>query len=87
MSLTSNFFKFLFYVFPAFMFTSSGYLNAYISFFIIYSLFFFYLNKIKINIILLDYFIILFFLSCAVSSLLNLNQIEKFNIGGKEFNF
>jgi O-antigen ligase len=87
MSITSNFFKFLFYAFPAFMFTSSGYLNAYISFFIIYSLFFFYLNKIKINIIILDYFIILFFLSCAVSSLLNLNQIEKFNIGGKELNF
>jgi O-antigen ligase len=86
MSITSNFLKFLFYTFPAFMFTSSGYLNAYISFFIIYSLFFFYLNKIKINIIILDYLIILFFLSCAVSSLLNFNQVEKFNIGGKEFN-
>ena len=86
MSKTSNFLKFLFYTFPAFMFTSSGYLNVYIFFFIIYSLFFFYLNKIKINIIMLDYLIILFFLSCTVSSLLNLDQIEKFNIGGKEFN-
>jgi O-antigen ligase len=35
---------------------------------------------------MLDYLIILFFLSCTVSSLLNLDQIEKFNIGGKEFN-
>ena len=86
MPLTSNFLRFLFYIFPAFMFTSSGYINAYISFFIIYSLFFFYLNKIKINLIILDYVIILFFLSCAISSLLNLNQIEKFNVGGKEFN-
>ena len=79
-------FKFLFYAFPVFMFSSSGYLNAYIFFLIIYSIFFFYLNKIKINIIILDYFIILFFLSCSISSLLNLNQIGKFNIIGNEFN-
>ena len=86
MITTSNFLRFLFYIFPAFIFTSSGYLNAYIFFFIIYSVFFFYFNKIKINIIILDYLIILFFLSCTISSLLNLNQIGKFNIGGNEFN-
>jgi len=51
-----------------------------------YSLFFFYFNKIKINITVLDYLIILFFLSSTISSFLNFNQIEKFNIGGKEFN-
>ena len=86
MSLTSNFFKFSFYIFPAIFFTSSAYINAYIFFFITYSLFFFYFNKIKINISILDYFIILFFLSCTISSFLNFNQFEKFNIGGKEFN-
>ena len=84
--ITLNFLKFLFYIFPAFIFASSGYLNAYIFFFVSYSLFFFYLNKIKINITILDYLIILFFISCTISSLLNFNQIEKFNIGGKEFN-
>jgi len=86
MSLTSNFLKFLFYIFPAIFFATSTYLNAYIFFFITYSLFFFYFNKIKISITILDYFIILFFLSCVISSFLNFDQIEKFNIGGKEFN-
>ena len=86
MSLTSNFLKFLFYIFPAIFFATSTYLNAYIFFFITYSLFFFYFNKIKISITILDYFIILFFLSCVISSFLNFDQIEKFNIGGKQFN-
>ena len=86
MSITSNFFKFLFYIFPAVIFTSSGYLNAYIFFFVIYSLFFFYLNKIKINITISDYLIILFFLSCAISTMLNFSTIGKFNVGGNEFN-
>ena len=85
MSLTSNFLKFLFYIFPAIFFATSAYLNAYIFIFITYSLLFFYFNKIKINITILDYFIILFFLSCAISSFLNFDHIEKFNIGGKEF--
>ena len=86
MSLTSNFLKFLFYIFPAIFFTTSAYLNAYIFFFITYSLFFFYFNKIKINISILDFFIILFFISCVISSFFNFDQIEKFNIGGKQFN-
>ena len=86
MSITLNFLKFLFYIFPAIFFVASGYLNVYIFFFVTYSLFFFYFNKIKINITILDYLIILFFLSSAISSFLNFNQIEKFNIGGKEFN-
>ena len=86
MLVTSNFLKFFFYIFPAIFFTTSSYLNAYIFFFIAYSLFFFYFNKIKINITILDFFIILFFLSCTLSSFLNFDQIEKFNIAGNEFN-
>ena len=86
MSGTSNFLKFFFYIFPAFFFATSAFLNAYIFFFITYSIFFFYFNKIKINIAILDYLVILFFLSCVISSFLNFDQIEKFNIGGKEFN-
>ena len=86
MSVTSNLLKFFFYIFPAIFFTTSAYLNAYIFFFIAYSLFFFYFNKIKINITILDFFIILFFLSCTLSSFLNFDQIGKFNIAGQEFN-
>ena len=86
MSVTSNFLKFFFYIFPAIFFTTSAYLNVYIFFFIAYSLFFFYFNNIKINITILDLFIILFFLSCALSSFFNFDQIRKFNVGGNEFN-
>lgn len=86
MSVTSNFLKFSFYIFPAIFFTTSAYLNAYIFFFIAYSLFFFFFNKIKINITILDFLIILFFLSCALSSFLNFDQIGKFNVAGNEFN-
>ncbi len=86
MSVTSNFLKFFFYIFPAIFFTTSAYLNVYIFFFIAYSLFFFYFNNIKINITILDLFIILFFLSCALSSFLNFDQIGKFNIAGNKFN-
>ena len=87
MPVQLNLLKFLFYIFPAFCFATSGYLNTYIFFFVTYSLFFFYFNKIKINITILDYLIIFFFLSSAISSFLNFNQIGKFNIGGNEFNF
>ena len=55
-------------------------------FFVTYSLFFFYFNKKKINITILNYYIILFFLSCALSSFLNFDQIGKFNIAGNKFN-
>ena len=85
MPLTSNFLKFLFYSFPVFMFVPSGLINFYIFFFIIYSFFFFYYNKIRLNIIKLDYLIILFFLSSTLTSLLNLNEIKDFNVGGKAF--
>jgi O-antigen ligase len=85
MSLTSNFLKFLFYSFPAFMFVPSGLINLYIFFFIIYSFFFFYYNRIRLNIIKLDYLIILFFLASTLSNLLNLDEIKDFNVGGKAF--
>ena len=82
MSLTL---KFLFYSFPAFIFFGSGFINFYIFFFTIYSFFFFYYNKIRININKLDYLIILFFSASIISSLLNLNEIRNFNLGGKAF--
>ena len=78
MSVTSNFLNFFFYIFPAIFFTTSAYLNAYIFFFIAYSLFFFYFNKIKINITILDFLIILFFLISITSTLLNINTTGSF---------
>jgi O-antigen ligase len=86
MSSKFNFIKIFFYGLPIFFFFPSGYLNGYLFFFITYSFFYFYLNKIKINLEILDYIIILFFLSSIISTLLNLNHIQNFNIGGKNYN-
>lgn len=80
------FLKFLFYIFPILMFTSSGFINAYIFLFIIYSLYFFLSNKIRIDMSILDYLILLFFLISIFSSLLNISNIADFNVGGKKFN-
>lgn len=81
-----NFLKFLFYIFPILMLTSSGFLNTYVFLFIIYSFYFFLNNKIRIDISKLDYLIFLFFLICIFSTLLNISSIGDFNIGGKKIN-
>lgn len=81
------FLKLLFYGFPLFMFTRSAYINAYIFIIIIFSLFFFFKEKIRIKFSTLDYLILLFFISSILSTLLNIQEIKNFNIGGKEINF
>lgn len=73
-----NFLKFLFYIFPIIMMTSSGYLTVYFSIFVIFSLYYFFSNKIKINIKFLDYLVIFFFLILIISSLKNINEIGSF---------
>ena len=73
-----NFLKFLFYIFPIIMMTSSGYLTVYVSIFIIFNLYYFFSNKIKINIIFLDYLVIFFFLTLIISSLANIAEIGSF---------
>lgn len=73
-----NFLKFLFYIFPIIMMTSSGYLTVYFSIFVIFSLYYFFSNKIKINIKFLDYLVIFFFLILITSSLKNINEIGSF---------
>lgn len=73
-----NILQFLFYIFPAVMLTSSGYITVYTSILTIYTLFYFFYHKIIINFSILDYLIILFFLLSTASTLLNINGVGSF---------
>ena len=73
-----NILKFLFYMFPAAMLTSSGYITAYTSVLTIFALYYFYYYKININIIFLDYLIIIFFLLSAISTFINIKEVGSF---------
>jgi len=68
----------LFYLFPLIMLMSSGYITFYISILTIYSLYVFFYKKIKINFILLDYLIFLFFIISIIASLINIKVIGNF---------
>ena len=68
----------LFYLFPLVMLMSSGYITFYISILTIYSLYVFFYKKIKINFILLDYLIFLFFIISIIASLINIKVIGNF---------
>jgi len=74
----SNILKFLFYIFPVAMLTSSGYITTYASILTIYTLYYFFYHKIKINLSILDYLITLFFLLSITSTLLNINATGSF---------
>lgn len=69
-----NYLRFLFYIFPIMMLTSSGYITFYVSFLSFFSIFFFYRNNIKIRIFLIDYCILTFFLLSILSTLININE-------------
>jgi hypothetical protein len=71
-----NYLRFLFYIFPIMMLTSSGYITFYVSFLCFFSIFFFYINKIKIKIFLIDYCVLAFFLLSILTSLININESE-----------
>lgn len=71
-----NYLRFLFYIFPIMMLTSSGYITFYVSFLSFFSIFFFYKNKIKIKIFLIDYCVLTFFLLSILTSLININKNE-----------
>lgn len=73
-----NTLKFLFYIFPVAMLTSSGYITAYISILTIYILYYFFYYKIRIKLSTLDYLIIIFFFMSIISTLLNINLIGRF---------
>jgi O-antigen ligase len=73
-----NILKFLFYIFPVAMLTSSGYITAYTSILTIYILYYFFYYKIRINLSILDYLIIIFFLISIISTLRNIGLIGSF---------
>jgi O-antigen ligase len=73
-----TFIKFLFYAFPLFMLTESGYITAYVTALTITALIFFYSNNIKIKFDIIDYFICLFFLSSLISTLINIKDVGYF---------
>ena len=71
-----NYLRFLFYIFPVMMLTSSGYITFYVSVLSFFSIFFFYKNKIKIKLFLIDYCVLIFFLLSILTSLININGNE-----------
>jgi len=71
-----NYLRFLFYIFPVIMLTSSGYITFYVSVLSFFSIFFFYKNKIKIKLFLIDYCVLIFFLLSILTSLININGNE-----------
>jgi|688.fasta_scaffold177658_2 O-antigen ligase len=73
-----NILKFLFYIFPAIMLTSSGYITAYTSALTIFALYYFYYYKIKINLYLLDYLIIFFFILSIISTFINVKLLGNY---------
>ena len=73
-----NILKFLFYIFPVAMLTSSGYITAYTSILTIYTLYYFFYYKIRINLSILDYLIIIFFFISIISTLRNIGLIGSF---------
>ena len=74
----SNTLKLLFYIFPIMMLCSSGYITVYITVLTFFSLYYFLYNKIKIKISILDYLILIFFLSSITSTLINFKEISTF---------
>jgi len=67
--------KALFYIFPLIMLSRSGLITAYLTILTIYSIYFFYKNKIKIKIFFIDYFIFLFFFLLVFSTVINLQNL------------
>jgi hypothetical protein len=70
--------KILFYVFPLVMLSRSGFVNIYLFIFIIYSIYFFYKNKIKINFFFLDYLIFSVLLLLILSTIINFENFRFF---------
>jgi hypothetical protein len=66
--------KILFYIYPLIMLRPSGYITAYVTFLTIYSFYFFYENKIKINFFFLDYLIFAILLLSILSTMLNVDK-------------
>jgi len=63
--------KIIFYLYPIIMLFPSGYITSYVTIFTLYTFYYFYKFKIKIKLFLIDYLLVLFFLICFLSTLIN----------------
>ena len=70
--------KFLLYAFPFFMFTSSTYLNFYMTIFTISALIFLYYSNVNIKFDFIDYLVLAFFLLSIFSTLINVKTLGYF---------
>ena len=66
--------KILFYIYPIVMLRPSGYITVYVTILTIYSFYFFYKNKIKINFFFLDYLIFAILILSILSTLINVEK-------------
>jgi O-antigen ligase len=63
--------KILFYIYPLVMLMPSGYINAYLGFFLIWGYVHIFANQIKIKIFFVDYVIFTFFTVSIISTIIN----------------
>ena len=70
--------QFLLYAFPFLMFVPSGFINFYITIFIISALIFLYYSNIEIKLDFIDYLIFVFFLLYLISTLINIEILGYF---------
>ena len=66
--------KILFYIYPIVMLRQSGYITVYVTILTIYSFYFFYKNKIKINFFILDYLVFAILILSILSTLINVQK-------------
>jgi len=66
--------KILFYIYPMVMLRPSGYITVYVTFLTIYSFYFLYKNKIKINFFFLDYLVFAILILSILSTLINVEK-------------
>jgi O-antigen ligase len=66
--------KILFYIYPLVMLRPSGYITVYVTFLTIYSFYFFYKNKIKINFFFLDYLVFGILFLSILSTAINVEK-------------
>jgi O-antigen ligase len=66
--------KILFYIYPIVMLRPSGYITVYVTFLTIYSFYFLYKNKIKINFFFLDYLVFAILILSILSTLINVQK-------------
>ena len=70
--------KILFYIYPLVMLRQSTYITVYVTLLTIFSFYFFYKNRIKINFFFLDYLVFTILLLAILSTLINVQKLGYF---------